>query len=294
MTNYILKLKQNIFSVTLVTSGIFGTSFVYLMNNTVDFFIEDPVSIIAKSGIRQSNLGEVNVPELSEMDELISGNLLRGVVTTLEDEEEIVDEQENFQIDGLTLIGIISGSRRYARASIAIKGEKSINSYAIGDEIRGGKLISIRRTSVIIKNAEGSSFTLDLLDKASQSNSKSAGSVASKRTVKNKNAKREKIIINRDRFKQLIKNQAELFRLKFSPSIQNGKINGWRLLKVPSDHFLYSMGARSGDTIRSYNGQKLENQERMIHMWQSLQNANQVSVEIERKGRPIIYDISIR
>ena len=54
------------------------------------------------------------------------------------------------------------------------------------------------------------------------------------------------------------------------------------------------MGARSGDTIRSYNGQKLENQERMINMWQSLQNANQVSVEIERKGRPIIYDISIR
>ena len=100
--------------------------------------------------------------------------------------------------------------------------------------------------------------------------------------------------MNRDRFLQLINKQEDLFKLKFAPAIEAGKIRGWRLLSVPSDHFFYSMGVRSGDIIRRYNGQELINQDRMISMWQSLKTANQISVDIDRGGKIITFDITVQ
>ncbi len=291
MTTYLIKLRQNIFSLTLVTAGMLSISVAYLIRKIIIFSLEEPLPFFSSantSHLHQKKIITDPIPDKDEIKRIASGNLLRGTPVNFVEETNI----ENFNLTNLSLIGVVSGSPRYARVTILMKEEKSVDSYAIGDIIRDGKIVSIRSASVIFEASDGSRFTLSLNEEEtsiteSQQNRQT-------QTKQSQGSKTEKITLSRDRFKQLIKNQAELFRLKFAPSIVSGKINGWRLLKVPKNHFLYSMGARSGDIIRRYNGQELENQERMIEMWQSLQSANQVSIDIDRKGTIINYDILIQ
>ncbi len=286
MAAYLIKLRQNIFQTTLVAAGFLGLSLSYLVAKAVPFLLDEPLpSVSTVVGGKQMRVEATLAPDREEILGIATSNLLRGTPVSLE------QNGEAFKIEGLTLVGIIAGAPRYARASILIEGQRQANAYAIGETVRGGKLVTIYTTSIDIENAGGSRFTLYL---DGENNGSSTLQAKRKRGKAAKGGRVEKINLSRDRFKQLIKNQAELFRLKFSPAIKNGKIKGWRLLKVPKDHFLYAMGARSGDTIRRYNGQELENQERMINMWQSLQSANQVSVDMERGGRIITYDISIQ
>ena len=226
---------------------------------------------------------------IDEIGQIVTGNLIRGAPPKVEDDAQATP----FDLGGITLIGILAGSPRYARASILLKGERSAEAYAIGDTVSGAKIAAIYQEHIVVEDASGSRFDIYLNESRKQKNTTTTAASA-KRAATKKGAKVEKIVLNRDRFKQLISNQADLFRLKFAPSIEGGKVRGWRLLRVPSDHFLYSMGARSGDIIRRYNGQELLNQDRMISMWQSLQNANQVTVDIERGGKLITYDISIQ
>lgn len=290
MNNYLIKLRQNIFQITLVSASVFGLSLAYLMNKSIIFFLKEPLlKSKGSASLLQRQDNSENIPDRDQVVSLAAANLLRGTVTSLDGEQKA----GQFSIEGLTLIGIIAGSPRYARASIQIKGEQSANAYAIGDEINNGKIVAIDDILVTFEDTNGSRSTLSLEDNLKGSGIQEENVSLSAQTS-SKAKKVERIVLNRDRFKQLIKDQAELFRLKFAPSIKGTKVNGWRLIKVPSDHFLYSMGARSGDIIRRYNGQELENQERMISMWQSLQTANQVSVDIDRGGTLINYDISIK
>ena len=288
MSTYFIKLRQNIFQVTLATACIFGISLAYLMNKSIPFFLKEPLlTAKERAPIQQRQVHDTATPERSQFEALAAANLFRGTISSIEG-----GPAGQFSIEGLTLIGIIAGSPRYARASILVKGEKSANAYAIGDDINNGKIAAIHDISVTFENAEGSRFTLSLEESLGGAGIQEQGNATAKTSPGG--AKVEKVVLNRDRFKQLIKNQADLFRLKFAPSIEGGKIKGWRLIKVPPDHFLHSMGARSGDIIRRYNGQELENQERMIDMWQSLQSANHVSVDVDRGGKLITYDISIK
>ena len=291
MISYLIKLKQNIFQVTLVTAVLLGISSSYLLSKSVLFFFREPVlSNVSQRSSQSVSKEKVDIPEEAEIERVIEGNFFRGVVVKEEEGEE-----NTFLVDNLVLIGVLAGSPRFARAAIMQKDTKEVEAYSTGDSIGGGTITSIRPNSVILENRVGETFTLYLEEDVSEDN---ASSSSPKKTnavnSNNANKKVEKITLDRSRFNQLIKNQAELFRLKFSPSIKKGKINGWRLLKVPKDHFLYSMGARSGDIIRRYNGQQLESQERMISMWQSLKSANQVSVDIERGNQTITYDVLIK
>ncbi|HNN59331.1 MAG TPA: general secretion pathway protein GspC, partial [Leptospiraceae bacterium] len=81
---------------------------------------------------------------------------------------------------------------------------------------------------------------------------------------------------------------------KFAPVTRDGKVLGLKLLFVPQGNFLYELGARSGDIIRRFNGEPLENQDRMIQMWQSLQSANRITIEVERGGKVIPFEILIQ
>ncbi|HNL02357.1 MAG TPA: general secretion pathway protein GspC, partial [Leptospiraceae bacterium] len=103
-----------------------------------------------------------------------------------------------------------------------------------------------------------------------------------------------KINITRDRLLASTKNPEMIYQNKFAPVTRDGKVLGLKLLFVPQGNFLYELGARSGDIIRRFNGEPLENQDRMIQMWQSLQSANRITIEVERGGKVIPFEILIQ
>ena len=293
MSTYLLKLSQNVFHITLATAFLLGISLAFLFSKTLLLLFtntnKDLVNIYNldenTNFFQLKNSVDLPPPDRTQISALATDNLFRGtpVITTQ------ATLAASFNIQGLTLVGVLAGSPRIARATILEEGQK-VEVYSIGDRIKGGKLIKINEKSVLLEGDDKTRATLILGEKAG------APIQAQNTPIKTPTtgARVENITLNRDRFKQLIKNQAELFRLKFAPNIEGTKITGWKLLKVPEDHFLYSMGARTGDTIKRYNGQDLESQDRMISMWLSLQSANKVSVDLDRGGQMYTYNIGIQ
>ena len=297
MTAYLLKLRQSVFQVSLLTAVLLGISLAYFSSKAIDYsFSQLPsVSKALHSNPARHSLN-TSSPDRSEIENLATQNLLRGTIASMET-EKVEETYSNFVVEDITLIGVLAGSRRYARAVISIKNVPGVEAYAIGDEIHNGTLKAIRAKSIIITDASGQEFVFELGEDGRKEERAVSTQTPQKRQSQPAPATRvggtERITLSRDRFKQYLQDQAELFRLKFSPDIQGKKIKGWRLIKVPKDHFLYSMGARSGDIIRRYNGQELIDQGRMINMWQSLQTANQVVIDLERGGQIVTFDINI-
>ena len=302
---YLIQLQKHIFLLTLLAASILGLSLAYFSTQLLSASLSIAPSIKqwSKAELQaKKNAKHSQKPSTEDIQNLVIGNLIRDSLidqTRLRDAEfsETVS-QSYFDISQFNLIGVLSGSPKYSRAIIQ-KDRKDIDVYSLGDYIDDARILRIKQNEVVFETLDEERHSLFLDTDESQDakkGNKQHVASGSRKTKPVSGAQNEvqNISLNRDRFQQLIQNQAELFRLGFAPSIKNGKIDGWRLLKVPRDHFLYSMGARTGDIIRRYNGQELKDQSRMIHMWQSLQTANHVSVDIERQNKWITYEISIQ
>ena len=103
-----------------------------------------------------------------------------------------------------------------------------------------------------------------------------------------------KVSIQRSKILELANNQEILYQNKFAPITKDGKILGLRLIMVPQTNILYEMGARSGDILKRVNGQPLENQEKMFQIWQSVKTQDKFTVDLERGGKNIAYEILIQ
>ena len=210
------------------------------------------------------------------------GNLIRSKTAG----ESSSDDQQAGNLEDLQLTGILAGSPRFSRALIRETGSESSEPYALSDRISGYTIVAMFSDFIELEDSGGAVNKLRIYDPAYQklvNPSSPAGE-----------GKIEKIVLSRDRFLQYLKDQAELFRVKFAPELNDGKITGWNLLEVPEDHFLHSLGARGGDTIRRFNGQDLESQERLIEMWQSLKTLSNLTIDLERNGATITYNVVIQ
>ncbi len=75
--------------------------------------------------------------------------------------------------------------------------------------------------------------------------------------------------------------------------VQGSGIVGWRLSDIEVDSPLYRAGLRSEDVLRNVNGVPLTTPEVIQGLYQSLMNANELSVGLTRNGVPRERDFSI-
>lgn len=85
-----------------------------------------------------------------------------------------------------------------------------------------------------------------------------------------------------------------MYENKFTPITKDGKILGIKMVFIPQQNFLYELGARSGDIIRRINGQPMDNMNKLMELWQNIQTLNQITVELERGGKIIPFEIIIQ
>ncbi len=280
----IIKFQKNIYLIFYGLTIILSLSAAWLLRNMI-------VLLFDTSGFTsKSNYFELTNELKKEQGNLLAdevyfsipqGSFIRASASVTESGIDVGD------INELQLTGILAGAPRFSRALIRKKGESTAEAYALGEQVSGYTLVAMFVDFVELKSGGTSGDVRPLriydpgYEKLIQPNQVSSGKV-------------EKIVLSRDRFLQYLKDQGELFRVKFAPELADGKIKGWRLLLVPEDHFLYSMGARSGDTIRRFNGQELESQERLIQMWQSLKTLNNITIDLERNGGTNTYNVIIQ
>lgn len=288
MTSLIISLNRNIFLILLISIIFFSFSLAYLSSITLNYFLMSQQERSLK--IQDSRKRNISIPipekkPYEEYESILGGNLFQLSLGVGKEEENLA-----LEVKEIELLGVLAGSPMFARALIKVKDENTIKEYAIGDIAGGNKILKIYGSSIVVLrgNRELEIFVGEDTSKAKEKEiQKSEQSVITSGDTK-------KITIKRSRVLQLTQNQAQLYENKFAPITKEGKILGIKMIFIPTNNFLYELGARSSDIIRRINGQPLDNMNKLMELWQNIQTLNKITVEIERGGKIIPFEIIIQ
>ncbi len=289
MTEFLVKFQKNIFALTLVSAIFLGSSLAYLGSVGLQFFLHSrPVEAntqVAEAPRRVQD--RVTFRPMEEFEAVITGAFVRdsGAMGAAgpggEGAENAAGE--------IVLLGVIAGSDLFARAAIQEQGKNDVTEYRVGQTVAGFKIVSIGSSSIMVERG-ASQLKIVIGQKSGEAKTQTAGDAGKGPAT----GGGQKITLSRDKLNAALANQAELYKAKFAPITIDKKIVGMRLLMVPNDHFLYEMGARTGDIIRRFNGQPLDNTEKLMQIFGSLKNASKVTVEVERSGKILPFEIIIQ
>jgi general secretion pathway protein C len=101
--------------------------------------------------------------------------------------------------------------------------------------------------------------------------------------------------IDRGIVDKILENQAELMKqARIVPEQENGKVVGIRLFGVRSDTLLGALGMENGDRLQSINGFDMTSPEKALEAYARLRTADQMVVQINRKGSNMNLDYNIK
>ena len=290
MTSIILTLNRNIFLIFLISIILLSFSLAYLTSVSLNYFFMTKLGNTIKITSTQKRNITLTLPEkrpYEEYESVLMGNLFQLSLGTGKDSEEDVP----VEVKDIEVLGVIAGSPKFARALIKVKDENIIQEYAIGDVVSGNKIVKIFFNSIVVQRGNRE-LEIAVGESTAQAKEKTTQQSQLPETTDSKNVK--KVALKRSRVIQLTQNQAQLYENKFTPITKDGKILGIKMVFIPQQNFLYELGARSGDIIRRINGQPMDNMNKLMELWQNIQTLNQITVELERGGKIIPFEILIQ
>lgn len=190
-------------------------------------------------------------------------------------------------VDELKLLGTVVGPDSISRAMILKRGEKQSEVFRRWKDVYGYRLIAINMSNVKLKK-DGEIYTLNLFD---DKNFSSGSKIKRNSNGSNTVTKR----ISKSEIQQKVLNNLDnaMKGLRAGPYRKNGKIEGYRLIRVRPYNILYKYGIRSGDILKRVNGIKIDSTEKLYSMWQGVKQQTTLNVDIDRRGKIITYNIKI-
>jgi len=84
-----------------------------------------------------------------------------------------------------------------------------------------------------------------------------------------------------------------LREVQLLPAMEGGRQAGFRANFVKEGSVVSALGLKTGDVLRSVNGISLDNPERLLGLYSSLQRARRFDVELERDGARITKSVEL-
>lgn len=101
--------------------------------------------------------------------------------------------------------------------------------------------------------------------------------------------------VDRSVVDKVLENQAELMRsARIVPEQQDGKVIGIRMFGVRPDTLLGVLGFQNGDRLETINGFDMASPEKALEAYARLRTASGLNVKINRRGKPMTLDYSIK
>ena len=101
--------------------------------------------------------------------------------------------------------------------------------------------------------------------------------------------------IDRGVVDKILENQAELMRqARIVPEQENGKMVGIRLFGVRPDTLLGVLGMENGDRLQTINGFDMTSPEKALEAYARLRTADQLTVQVNRRGSNMNLDYNIK
>jgi general secretion pathway protein C len=101
--------------------------------------------------------------------------------------------------------------------------------------------------------------------------------------------------VDRSVVDSILENQAQLMRsARIVPEQKDGKTVGIRLFGIRADTLLGSLGLQNGDRLEQINGYDIANPEKALEAFAHLRSASELTVGLERRGKPTTLAIHIK
>ncbi len=302
--NSVLNRIQNSKFITLAPAVIlFSFSLAYLFRLILLLLFSTEAGAALSSLPKPKLAKQEVVLAVSTYEELVSGNLIRGVVYDptqagkkgadgIEIDPEIA--ADNGDADQMLITGTLSGHWTFARVTIREKSANDSEEYSTGEVVGGYKIQSIEQHYIVLKKG-GLNLRVNIGETPAQAKERirpkteegAPAPLASSQTVQK--------VLSREDVNRKLKDPNTIYKgAKFGPHLVDGKIEGYKLYQVGKDHVFYALGARGGDVIRRVNGMPLNDTEKMLEIWGSVKQAPKITVDLERQGKIITYEFIIR
>lgn len=82
-------------------------------------------------------------------------------------------------------------------------------------------------------------------------------------------------------------------QVRVVPAIEDGNAIGFKLFAVRPSSLFARLGLRNGDLVHAINGMSIPNLEKLLEVYQQLQQASRIELDITRRGKPVELVIDI-
>ena len=237
-----------------------------------------------------------SVKLLSEYIAIEERNLFR-----LADKQALVTEPAKVDIEALEktklqlkLWGTVTGNGQNDYAVIEDVKQRLQQLYHREDAIQNAIVREIHREKVILEVNGG----FEVLQMEDIQGTAAGGNVARRTNGKipeeSKTSEPKKIALKRERIDAAVNDLGSLMKqVRIRPHFKDGQSDGLTLSGIRSNSIFGEMGFRNGDTIVGVDGKKIESVDDALSLYGNLQTAENVRVEIRRRGRLQTIDYSV-
>ena len=79
-----------------------------------------------------------------------------------------------------------------------------------------------------------------------------------------------------------------------TPVLEDGRVVGVQVSRLPEGSLLTDAGLRTGDVITRINGTEIDGMATLVGLWPRLQNASELRAVVVRNGQPVSLLVSLR
>ncbi len=182
-------------------------------------------------------------------------------------------------IAGYKLLGTIAGKEAVA----ILKKDNKIFLLKRGDEFNGYKVAAISLDGIVVKGKSGNIHIRfpEKIKNVSYSSREKESPVPGdqKKSLSNKIVlKKEEILSRSQDLNQL------LTTVRISPYFRGDKFIGYKITMLKRSSFLYNLGLRAGDILKSINGEGINSPTKAVEILSKIDQLTSLNIDLLRRG----------
>lgn len=171
------------------------------------------------------------------------------------------------------------------------------NLYRKGDSVQNAEVKAILREKVVL-TVNGKDEILEMEKIVSGKGGpiqRSSSSVAARPSGSSGATRAQRITLKRSLIEDSIKDITKLMtQVKITPHMEEGVPNGLALSNIQPNSIFRRMGLRNGDVLMGVDGQQIQSVDDALRLYDSLQSADNVKVDLKRRGREKAIEYRIK
>jgi general secretion pathway protein C len=286
-----LKNLKYIFYLILVTMAVYTLSTVVLFVLDLKMVnVVPPAQVVANGSAQRATRDK----PLNAYRSIWERNLF--AVTVDEDEqrraESLAAKIDQLSLTSLncTLIGTIINEGGDSWAIIRDNQSKRQDKYTVGATIRGAKVRMILRNKVVL-NINGKDELLVMgIERI-----RAEGPGDRKVGVAKGSGDTSTYNISKNLVQNSINNVAEIMsKVRIKPHFKDGEPDGFRISRIKQGSIFKTMGFKSGDVIKSVNGQPVQTAEDIMRLYETMKDSSYFNIGITRDNQEKTLNFKVR